>query len=52
MWSGTQNYIQFKIMWNKEIMIYQCFMETCIGDLAKESTNKDYQENNKRFNME
>jgi hypothetical protein len=22
----------------------QCFMETCTRDLAKESTNKDYQE--------
>jgi hypothetical protein len=22
----------------------QCFMETCTGDLAKESTNKAYQE--------
>jgi hypothetical protein len=30
----------------------QCFMETCTGDLAKESTNKSYQEKDERFNME
>jgi hypothetical protein len=30
---------------------YQCFMETCIGDLAKAYTNKSYQEKEERYNM-
>jgi hypothetical protein len=30
----------------------QCFMETCIRDLVKAITNKSYQENDERFNME
>ena len=29
----------------------QCFMETFTRDLAKEYTNKDYQEKEERYNM-
>jgi hypothetical protein len=30
---------------------FQCFIETCTGDLAKAYINKAYEENEERYNM-
>jgi hypothetical protein len=37
--------------WDINMRLCQCFMETCIGDLAKAYTNKAYQEKEERYNI-